>query len=681
MGVLVSLGLAGSALARPVAIGGLMQPSSLDSRLIGGQEMMAAWTLPRLGVAVRNDPLDLRLQLGQRELRYAPTTGWRALGFALGVPLPLPQLQGGSLYVPLEALRLLGVGLLADTPGLLDFAAPASVPVATLPPSAPPAGAPTAPSAVARPSPLPRPAQSVPAPSAPVQPAPVQPSPGQPTQPVPPQPAPLQPSPPQPPQPQPPVEIRPTNPPAPPTPPAPLQPGIPLPAPQLSTRALANLDTVRVSRTLYRTVEVQRVVLEFSDIAPYSVSREGAGLSILLPGVTSQPQTQLLPSGDTLNLQATPTGSTLSLKTSGGRSTVFTLDEPYRIVVDTVTYTDDRVPPPVNPDAIPEGVTYRQRGALHVLSFDPARFRPRVVSAPLGRASDVAELVRAAGGVAGVNGGYFDPASNLPVDLVELAGQMTSGSLEKRGTVGFTAQGEPLFGYPRPRYVLSGAFGSVTVNSVRARPDAALLTAFVGDGRTSVGAQGLTTVLVAPGAAVIERAQSGEVVPGAGVLAFTFDPVRFPSLPRLAGLPLNVSLNWQASDAPWASAVEALGAGPLLVQGGRVVLDPAREGFNTAAGIWRATRQVAFGILGGQSAIFFLEHGTPETFAAALAAIGVRDAVRLDSGSSATAYLSGGYGGMGGYLNTVWSRPVPNAIVFVPRSADAQQAQPQKSPK
>ncbi|PNY80445.1 hypothetical protein CVO96_02840 [Deinococcus koreensis] len=678
MGVLVGLGLAGSALARPVAIGGLMQPSSLDSRLIAGQEMMAAWTLPRLGVAVRNDPADLRLQLGQRELRYAPATGWRALGFALGVPLPLPQLQGGSLYVPLEALRLLGVGVLADTPGLLDFAAPTSVPVATLPPSAPP----SAPA---------RPAQSVPAPSAPVRPVPVQPAPGQPapgqpapavpTQQAPTQTPPTQPPPTQPAPPPAPVEIRPVSPPAPAAPPSPMQTGIPLPVPQLSTRALAHLDTVRVSRTLYRTVEVQRVVLEFNDIAPYSVSRQSAGLSILMPGVTSQPQTQTLPSGDSLDIQTTPTGSALNLTTSGGRSTVFTLDEPYRIVVDTVTYTDDRVPPPVNPDAIPEGVTYQQRGALHVLSFDPARFRPRVISAPLGRASDVGELVRSVGGVAGVNGGYFDPASNLPVDLVELSGQMTSGSLEKRGTVGFTAQGEPLFGYPRPRYVLSGAFGSVTVNSVRARPDAALLTAFVGDGRTSVGAGNLTTVLVAPGAAVIERAQSGELVPGAGVLAFTFDPVRFPALPRLAGLPLSVSLNWQASDAPWASAVEALGAGPLLVQGGRVVLDPVREGFNTAAGIWRATRQVAFGILSGQSAIFFLEHGTPETFAAALAGIGVRDAVRLDSGSSATAYLSGGYGGMGGYLNTVWSRPVPNAIVFVPRSADAQKAQPQKSSK
>lgn len=104
-----------------------------------------------------------------------------------------------------------------------------------------------------------------------------------------------------------------------------------------------------------------------------------------------------------------------------------------------------------------------------------------------------------------------------------------------------------------------------------------------------------------------------------------------------------------------------------------MALDPAREGFNTAASIWRPTRQVAFGTLAGQPTIAFLTHGSPEAFAAALARAGVRDAVRLDSGSSATAFVTGGYANLGGYLNTVWSRPVPNAIVLVPR-ADASPA-------
>lgn len=667
---MVSVGLAalGVAGARPVAIGGFMQPSSLDSRSIGGVELLPVWALPRLGVSVRNELSDLRLVLNDRELRFTPVTGWRALGFTLPRPLPLPQVLEGSLLVPLEAVRALGVTVLADTPNLLDFAAPARVPATTLPPSSavtPPATTPpavtppvatppvaTVPVATVPPSSAPAttpPATTPPATTTIVSP-PASPAPGVTPAPVP---APAG------------TELQPLPTPA--QPAAPLLPGVPVTPPPLSTRALANLDTVRVSRSMYRTVEVQRVVLEFSDVAPYSVGRGGSGLTLTLPGVTAQAQTQALPSGDTLAIRANPSGSAVQLDTAGGRSSVFTLDEPYRIVVDTVTYTDSSVPPPVNPAALPDGVTYTRRAGLHLLEFDPNRLTPRVVSAPLGRASGVADLVRAVGGVAGVNGGYFDPASNLPVDLVTLGGMMTSGSLEKRGAVGFTAQGQAMFGYPRPRYVLNGVFGSVTVNAVRARPDAALLTAFVGDGRTAVGGPTFTTLQVAPGTGSVTRAGVGAVVPAAGVLAFTFDPLRFPQLPRAAAEPLTVTLNWQASDAPWDTAVDALGAGPLLVAGGRVVLDPAREGFNTAASIWRPTRQVGFGMHGTRPVIAFLEHGSPEAFASALAAAGVQVAMRLDSGSSATAYLAGGYGELGGYLNTVWSRPVPNAIVFVPR--------------
>lgn len=609
--------LVGSALAaasaRTVAIGGVVQSAGVASRMNGPAELLAVWTLPRLGVSVRNDASDLRLQLPGRELRWRPGTGWQALGFApLGTPLnalPAPQILNGSLHVSLDALRVLGVRVIADTPTLLDFAAPTAQ-GDTLPPSAdlaPVAGTPAVPPKATVPAPAPTPMPT---------PAPVTPTP------------------------------------TPVTPTAPTGPA---------------LTVVRVSRTLYRTVEVQRVVLELSGPAAHTVTREQNGLSITLPGVSAGSSSQTLPSGDTLSVTAGAQGARVTLGTGGGRSEIFTLDDPHRVVIDTTTYTDTRVPPPVNPDALPAGVTYRQTGRLHLLSFDPQKFQPRVVTAPQGKLTDVAQLVKSVGGVAGVNGGYFDPGSALPVDFVAVGGLMTAGSLEKRGTLAFTSQGDALFGYPRPRYFLQGAFGQVMVNAVRASPNPGLLTAFVGDGRTSVGADTLITLYVQPGATSVQRAFTGVVTPPAGVLAFTFDPVRYPQLPRAAGQPLTVSLNYQAHDQPWETAVDALSAGPMMVQAGKVVIDPRREDFNTLEGVWRPTRQVAFGLLSGQPTIAYFEHGTPEAFAAALAGAGFRDAVRLDSGSSATAYLSGGYLNLGGYLNTVWSRPVANAIVFVPR--------------
>ena len=612
-----ALGLTGLAQARPVAIGGSVQAASVGTRwlggTVGGTEMLPVWALPRLGVEVRNDPNDLRLKWAGRELRYAPGRGWRALGLTLGASLPAPQLEGQSLYAPLAALRLLGLPLEADAPDLLAFAAPLRVPGETLPPS------PDLP-----------PSSDLPAaPASPVVPARV------------------------------PADAVTSA-------PAPARTSL-SPLPDFGVR----LQTVRVGRELHRQIETQRVVLEFSAPVVPEVQRTANGLAVRLPGVGLTPGEQTLASGDTLSLDMDAGGSWVRLQTGGGRSEVFTLSDPPRVVIDTVTQLGREVPPPINPQALPAGVTYRQLGGLHLLSFDPARFQAQVVSAPRGTFAEVAQLVAQVGGMAGVNASYFDPASALPVDLVVSGGLMTAASLEKRAAVGLLPGGGLVFGYPRPRYRLRGPFGEVQANAVtsRARPD--WLTAFVGDGHTETGAAGFLTLHVRLGGGRVEQVVTGPHVPPVGTLTLTFDPERFAQLPRQAGEPLEVGLDWRSDDAPWPLTRDALSAGPLLVQAGRAVTDPRREGFNTAASIWRPTRQVALGLWKGQPTVAYLEHGTPEAFAAALVGAGLSDALRLDSGSSATAYLTGGYGNLGGYLNTVWGRPVPNAIVFVPKVTGA----------
>ena len=648
-----------AAQARPVMIGTVLQAPAVATRQLGGQEMLAVWTLPRLGVQVRNDPGDLRLRLGSRELRYAPATGWQAVGLSLGTPPPAPQLVGGSLYAPLAALRLLGVGVQRDAPELLTFAAPASVPGETLPPSE---TAPALERAVPGKSVK---AQTTPAPARPAQSSAAQPSSVQPY------PAPTRTGAPSAPG----LESAPARAPGVPgpAPSSPVGPAAPVAAPSFAQ----TLVTVRVNRELRRTVELQRVVLELSAPASYQVERLPDGLSVRLAGVRATPSSERLPSGDTLDLSAEAGGTRVTLRTKGGRSEVFALENPARVVVDTVTYLNGTVPPPIDPEGLPAGVTYRQAGLVQLLSFDPALFEARVVSAPHGQSAQVSALVRSVGGAAGVNASYFDPLSSLPVDLVVTGGLMTAPSLERRGTVGFTAAGQWLFGYPKPRYRVSGPFGEVQVNSVGARVRPELLTAFVGDGRSAVGGAGLVTLhatapQATPGAGTVQAVHTERHVPPAGTLSLTFDPARFPDLPRQAGAPLTVTLDWRGETPGWGVAREALSAGPLLVRAGQVVIDPGRERFDTGAGVWRPTRQVALGLLGGQPTLAYFEYGTPENFAAALAKLGFSDALRLDSGSSATAYVEGGYAGLGGYLNSVWSRPVPNAVVFVPKSASVQ---------
>jgi hypothetical protein len=100
----------------------------------------------------------------------------------------------------------------------------------------------------------------------------------------------------------------------------------------------------------------------------------------------------------------------------------------------------------------------------------------------------------------------------------------------------------------------------------------------------------------------------------------------------------------------------------MLVRGGQYAVNPQLEGFDTRSEIWRSTRQVGFGLdAQGRYVVALLEQGTPEEFARALQAAGLRDAIRLDSGSSAAVLVAGGM------LSGRWGRTVPNALVFVPR--------------
>lgn len=561
--------------------------------------MFPVWALPRLGVAVRNDLYDLRLRSGEREVRYSPTLGWRLL--EQPQLWPAPQMVSGSLYVPLEVLTHLGVPLLADGE-MLDFAAPASVPLTNLPPT---------------------PVTEAPRPAAPA------------------------------------VSAAPER----------LSMFLPVPAQAVSAPSTSFLHTVRVNTEMHRAVEVRRLVLELTGSGKPRFdlqSHTAGGLTIRLPGAAATSGTQALSSGEVLTLESGAGGTSVRLSHTKGETRAFALNDPPRVVLDTVRQTDPDVPPPLNPAALPSGVTYRQLGGLHLLSFDPQRFEPRIVSAAQGLGT-VDKLVQSVGGVAGVNASYFALASGLPVDLVVRGGLMLSPSLEKRGTVGFLPSGGLRFGYPRPRYHVGNGESSVYANSVTAsaRPD--WLTAFVGDGKAVVGREGMLTLHLDRGLSRVTLTASGPHVPPDGTLTLTFDPQLFPQLPQRVGVPLGVTLDWRSAEAGWDGLNEALSAGPLLVAGGRPVTDPQREGFNTATNIWRPTRQVALGLWRGQPTIAYFEHGTPEAFASALAGAGLSDALRLDSGSSATVYAGAGYGSLGGYLNTVWSRPVPNAVVFVKR--------------
>jgi len=328
----------------------------------------------------------------------------------------------------------------------------------------------------------------------------------------------------------------------------------------------------------------------------------------------------------------------------------------------TIT-TEPRDALPPNPGVPPLGVTYAVspvgKSKLHLVSLDPTRFTPKVLAAPWGGAKTALEFARDIGAVVAVNGGYFDPPTLQAVDYLVSSSRLLSYWRGSRAGVGFTPSGL-LWGAPRSRLQLEVGGGKYTVNSIQPTPNPKYLTMFVGDGFNRVGGLGFTTLIVAGGA--ITLSGDAAFTPALGEVTLTFDPNALPVLNVSSTIGSSAAVTITSSDAAWLGATEALAAGPRLVSGGAFAVNGKLEGFDTSGEIWRATRQVAFGVdARGWYVVAMLELGTPEEFASALIAAGLRDALRMDSGSSAQIALSGGL------IGARWARAVPNAIAFVAR--------------
>ncbi len=309
------------------------------------------------------------------------------------------------------------------------------------------------------------------------------------------------------------------------------------------------------------------------------------------------------------------------------------------------------------PSELPNGISYTVTpvGAskLHLVRLEATKYRPEVITAPWGGAKTLLEF--ADGAMAAVNGGYFDPASMQAVDLL-FNGSVQAYSRGNRATIGFL-DNSTLFGIPRARLVLNLGATAVNVNQIRPATHPQNLTFFMGDGFVPVGGLGFTTFVLANGQ-VLERHDAG-FVPKIGQLTVSFNPKTNPSFERNIGDSASLSLTW--SDPAWANVSSALAAGPRLITDGVFAVNPQAEGFDPSAEIWRPTRQVGVGIDSNNYVLAMLEFGSPEDFAKALLAQGLRQAMRLDSGTSAQMVLAGG--AVAGRIG----RSVPNALVFKAR--------------
>jgi hypothetical protein len=369
---------------------------------------------------------------------------------------------------------------------------------------------------------------------------------------------------------------------------------------------------------------------------------------MLLPAESPQPYR-----GVDVTVDPEPGGVQASVSGPAFHYKVFPLGHPARLVVDVVPQTQADLPEIQR--TLAPGVTYHRfnapsssgKSVVHVVSVAPGDAELRVVGTS-GRGRTLTEL--AAGAVAGVNAGYFDPHTFAAVGLLRVDYGLLSLPTADRAAVAFGSSG-----------------------AIIARLDQAHLSLQVGTSNLDVGDSGSDGVWVATAAGALVggprlgviTAQRGVVlgnmvgprsVPRSG-FALVYPPEK-RALARVdAGAPVALHLSLQPQ--AFETAPYAVEAGPMLVQNGQPAYDPTREGFPKGQRILDAvTQQSAIGVKpDGTVLLVVAESMRAADLVPLFLQLGARAAMRLDSGSSSTMVVDGKA------VNRTSERHVVSAIV------------------
>lgn len=272
---------------------------------------------------------------------------------------------------------------------------------------------------------------------------------------------------------------------------------------------------------------------------------------------------------------------------------------------------------------------------------------------PLSRAdgmqglSSLLQLARGSDALIAINGGYFNRVRRLPLGALRDQGRWLSGPILNRGVVAWDSRSLPRFGRLQLEEWVSDAGGRrwplVTLNSGYVQRGISRYTADWGPVYRALSAS--ETALAVRDGVVRQRFGGAELA--AGVSLGRRDSLLVArggaQLPWAEGEQL-LFASRPSSDLGLASNV--VGGGPLLLQGGRVVLNGEAEGFSPAFLRQGAPRTV-IGSDGSRLWLVTLEgaQGDPgpslaET-ALLLQQLGLSEALNLDGGSS-TGLVMGG---------------------------------------
>ncbi|WP_299043866.1 phosphodiester glycosidase family protein, partial [uncultured Thermosynechococcus sp.] len=391
--------------------------------------------------------------------------------------------------------------------------------------------------------------------------------------------------------------------------------------------------------------QVNRLTFSRSGLTPrdFSLTIEASGQLATIPNV---------------KVTATPNRTVLETQIPGtARPVASMLLNPTRLVID---FRSD-APPPRTIQWAP-GLRWQQQTVtlgnhqfpVDLLIIDPQqpglRLRPLTPqpTTVVGLAT-LPELAQTWGAAAAINAGFFNRDRQAPLGAIRSEGNWLAGPILNRGAIGWDDRGRITVGRLSLQQRLrtpAGTFPIVTFNSGYVQGGLALYTP-----RWGASYQGKTASEVVisvrnqqvVGQEAIKVNQAVPIPPDGFLLVVRNFSAALASFPGGA----KVELETTAVPAVFNTIPNIVGAGPLLVDQGRVVLNAALEQFGRGLDAQAAPRS-AMGNRPDGSIVWVTTHNrvggmgpTLAEWAQIVRQLGLINAVNLDGGSSTALYLGG----------------------------------------
>ena len=334
-------------------------------------------------------------------------------------------------------------------------------------------------------------------------------------------------------------------------------------------------------------------------------------------------------------------------------------------------------------EVVDAGVTYihkrimAERGPMHLHFLrvdmdDPfIIIKPALAGGGIGSLEGATSIQRRTGGVAAMNGSFFEPrrkGHHLPIGLLVIDGRVVTKSLLNRSAMGITKEKKVLFGIPKLKgEVISLGSGKTVpvwgINRPRKNDEVIIYTSEYGE-RTRTNRFG--TELVVEGTTVTTVAEGNSQIPDDGFVISLHGSSR--SFTDRLPIGSEVVLKLVLMEG-WERAVQVITGGPRLLENGKVVVHESIVRENFRGSILRPTARSAVGELENGDLLFVVIEGvrgrsvgaTYVELAHLLRKEGVQNAIGLDGGNSSTMSVRG-YRVHPADKNG--ERPVSNAIII-----------------